>query len=108
MYVQDKIWGKYASASWRDMVARSTIVLLGTSLAYLTYSITNWHPVYLTLGYLGVGFLCLVSYYSDRRYNQVDETVILSDFNKLSNRTRYLYLSYVFGCFIVGLVLILF
>lgn len=109
MWVQSKIWKKYATSTWGIRVTRLTILILNASLTYLTYILTGWHPFYLSMGYLALGLLCLFSYYSDTKYDKIDDYEILSDFNKLSKLTRYLYLAYVFGfCFLLPLALIIF
>jgi hypothetical protein len=108
MYVQRKIFGKYATSSWGLRIIRVTFVIATLSLTYLTYILTGWHPYYVGSGFLVFGLLCLLSYYQDEQYDKIDDYEILSDFNKLSNRTRFFYLLYVFGfCFLLPLTLII-
>lgn len=109
MWVQSKIWRKYATSTWGIRVTRTTIAMLSMSLTYLVYSLTGWHPFYLSLGFIILGFAFLFSYHSDAKYDKIDDYEILSDFNRLSNCTRYFYLSYVLGFFyLLPLALILF
>src|SRR5690606_9857649 len=109
MYVQSKIWGKYATYTWDLNLHKLILVISNTSLTYLTYILTALHPFYVALVYLALGVLCLLSYYSDEQYQKTDDYEILSDFNKLSGRTRFIYLFYVFGfCLLLPLLLVLF
>lgn len=108
MYVQSKIFGKYGTSSWGLTLIRVTLVISSVSLTYLTYILTGWHPFYVGSGFLVLGLLCILSYYQDKKYDKIDDYEILSDFNKLSNCTRFFYLLYVFGfCFLLPLALII-
>lgn len=109
MYVQSKIWGKYATSTWGFSVIEVTAVIFSMAVCFLFDSLIGWPSVYWIMGFGLFLLMPVFSYYSDSRYDKKDDDEKLNDFNDRSNTVRYLYLAYVLGLFYVApLTLILF
>lgn len=108
IYAEAKIWRKYTTSTWGHHIIETTSFVLIMTFLFLVDLIIGWPSFYWIIGFFLFLIMPVFSYYSDRRYNKKGDNEILSDFNKLSKLTRYLYLAYVLGfCVLLPIALIL-